>query len=609
LLSGVAARLAGATAAARIARIATPRGATPAPVTVRPEPAPAPRSQIATIRAPTLIGIASQPRDETPMWSPRHHRSRIGESSAPKRIPTDPLEVTRIQEAPETEALRDSARVALPGVDESSGDLSRSEPTIPVPPPSPRPPPVVVQPPPAPVRKPTPAPIAATPPKPAPPAPAPIATPRRSAPMPAVTSKPSAPPPPIAPPPIAAAAPIAPPRVAPPPVIAPPPVVAPPPAISFAAAAALSPPREEARAPGAAFKLPANPLSDLGPADLASFVDCTLYEHSSDAEDISISMDEPTRETNPQPPPAPAIPPLPELEVKAIPIKPAPRATAVLPANRRPSLVLRVSEPARKFTARAGIYVACVVVGLVGGRLMLGKPTPASAPVPAASPAVAAQAAPEPVAKPPEPVAKPPASLSAVSVAMAAPPPPRPQPVKPAPSAAPAPEPVPVMLAPPPVAKSALAAAPTPKSDECVARVVSEPDGVQVLWDDKVLGETPLAGAPIPCGPGKLTLRRDRYLPFSRDMKAAPGTVMSVNQRLQRPPATLAIGSSPANAEITINGQPQGVTPKKLTVARYQTATIKVKLDGYETWTKTVYLREAENRIAMQLTRAKQAAK
>ena len=93
------------------------------------------------------------------------------------------------------------------------------------------------------------------------------------------------------------------------------------------------------------------------------------------------------------------------------------------------------------------------------------------------------------------------------------------------------------------------------------------------------------------------------------EQEAAPGTVMSVNQRLQRPPATLAIGSSPANAEITINGQPQGVTPKKLTVARYQTATIKVKLDGYETWTKTVYLREAENRIAMQLTRAKQAAK
>ncbi len=45
--------------------------------------------------------------------------------------------------------------------------------------------------------------------------------------------------------------------------------------------------RAETRAPGAALKLPANPFSDLGPEDLASFVDCTLFEMDTGAEGAS----------------------------------------------------------------------------------------------------------------------------------------------------------------------------------------------------------------------------------------------------------------------------------------------------------------------------------
>jgi hypothetical protein len=531
-------------------RVPTPKtalAATPPPISVRPMPAP--RSQIATIRAPTLIGIAAQPRDETPMWSPRHHRSRIGESSAPKRAPTDPLEVTRIQEAPETDALRDSARVALPGVDQSSADISRSEPTIPVPHPV--------------------APVAAAPPR--PPVPPPIAP---------STRKPA--PPPVS---IATAAPVRKPTPAPIPV----PTIDSAPIGLAPTSPGLTPARTETRVPGAAFKLPANPLSDLGPNDLASFIDCTLYERS-DADEIAIEEDlsQPVP-AKPQPPPAPAIPPPISLAPAATAAAPEQRATAVLPANRRQSLVLRVAEPARKFTARAGLYVACVVAGLVGGRLLLGKP----AQPPAKGPAVAAQPRPEPPT--PTPVETPTPTISAVSMAMAAPAPPRPSPpAKPEPKHVSV---VPELQAP----KRVIAAASPPKPGECVARVVTEPEGVQVLWGEQVLGETPLAGAPIPCGAGRLTLRRDRYQSFARDMTAAPGTILSVTQRLQRPSATLAIGSSPANAEITINGQPQGATPKKLTVSRYQAASIKVTLAGYEPWTKTVYVREAETRIAMQL--------
>ncbi len=352
--------------------------------------------------------------------------------------------------------------------------------------------------------------------------------------------------------------------------------------------------REETRAPGAAFKLPANPLSDLNPEDLASFVDCTLYESSD--EEVSLDDEVPTRET-PAPPPALSLsPPLPPVAPKPriaspVVLPPAPAPTAkppktILPGGRKPSLVLRVAAPARRFTARAGLYILCVVGGLMGGRLVLSKPAPST--VASASTAVPASKSAPVAAQVP---------TASVPVAM-------PAPAPPATTPAPAPTPSPAAPARAPVSKPVVAAptvAKLPAANECVARVETEPDQVQVLWGETLIGTTPLASVTVPCGAAKVTLRRDRYQSLTRDVTTAPGAVTTVSQKLHRPAATLAIGSSPANAEITINGQPQGNTPKKVSVFRYQAAQIKVTLPGYEPWTKTVYVRESEIRIAMQL--------
>jgi hypothetical protein len=107
---------------------------------------------------------------------------------------------------------------------------------------------------------------------------------------------------------------------------------------------AVSPqPRPEARVPGAAFTLPANPLGDLDAAELASFIDLTLLE---------------TRRAAPAP------------ESRLA------RARRFILGAGRPS-------PAR-MVRRAGPYAACVLGGLLlGGAL---RPGPSAAPVVPATP-------------------------------------------------------------------------------------------------------------------------------------------------------------------------------------------------------------------------------
>jgi len=125
-------------------------------------------------------------------------------------------------------------------------------------------------------------------------------------------------------------------------------------------------PRTEARVPGAAFTLPANPLSDLDAVDLASFVEFTLLE-TEGVDSAAIISSEAAG--------APDV---------VLPFA-APMPTQVPASPHAPVRALHPTdgmERARRIARRAGPYAACVVVGLsVGLLLQSGK---AAAPVVAA---------------------------------------------------------------------------------------------------------------------------------------------------------------------------------------------------------------------------------
>jgi hypothetical protein len=413
-------------------------------------------------------------------------------------------------------------------------------------------------------------------------------------------------------------------------------------------------PPQETRAPGASFTLPANPLSELGPDDLASFIDCTLFESNEagpeEIESGAIVVDDagPTAEIDPLAPARPFVIPGPSAEAL---LAPAPPLFAAKPPRGKRDLKQQALELGRRYAVPAACLAAGLIVGLIILRPSRVRPpaapaAPAATRAPEPPPSVAAPApapAREVVAAPaPEVAASAPAREAAANapareVAPAAParevvaaPSAPPAKVSPVPGA-PAPKVVATTEAPPlPAAPSRKLAAPEEKEEapeaapaaatarraardsapsgageggDCVVSVVTEPSEAKVTWGSKVIGVTPIEHARVPCGAASVTFHRDRYQPVTRDL-VAKGDGTAVSQKLHRPPATLVLGSSPSHAEISVNGQSQGFTPKRVAVSRFESVSIQVALSGYAPWKKTVYVREAETRLGATLNRA-----
>ena len=98
-----------------------------------------------------------------------------------------------------------------------------------------------------------------------------------------------------------------------------------------------------------------------------------------------------------------------------------------------------------------------------------------------------------------------------------------------------------------------------------------------------------------------LTIAHERYQTLTREVTAEAGTPVAISERLHRPPATLIVGSSPAGAAISVNGQALGAAPRRVPTARYEQVSIRATLAGYPPWTKKVYLSEATTKVTAQL--------
>ena len=390
---------------------------------------------------------------------------------------------------------------------------------------------------------------------------------------------------------------------------------APAPAASVAPAAppparVPTPARVETRVPGAPDQLPANPLAQLDADDVDSFIECKLLETDADV-------------------PIDVAGPAPDESVGvATEVYARPRAKLTLELQRLArKLPPRFQQPALRAVPYApyiAVGIACVVVGLVIGRS--GRRTPPAAPPvvaqapapappapdpspPAPEPAIVeeapkpAAAAPKPVAAAPKPAAaepvavasrparaEKPAAAAAEPVAVAA------RPARAEKLAAAAAEPVAVAERPARAEKPAARPAPTtePASGDCTARVVTEPKDAKVMWGDAMLGRSPIDGARVPCGPATVTIERERWQPVTVDVNAEPGAAASVHERLHRPRATLSLTSTPPGAHVVINRVAAGAAPKQVDVQRFEKLQIKATLKGYQPWTKSVYLRDAD---------------
>ena len=469
------------------------------------------------------------------------------------------------------------------------------------------------------------------------PAPAPVAPSQAPAPVPVAAVRPT--------PPLAG-------MTAPPPGVTAPPIKAPPPAPPVSLnrtmigigirpdgkavlAQPVSPPsptapkvptplRVETRVPGAPDQLPANPLSEFSAGDVDSFIEYKLLE-------AQANMPPASEEAAPDGPTT-ADGPLPQGDDTAA-VRLA-RLTKNLPPGLQ-RVIAKVPPPTQRRIVRAAPYAAIAVVGIVAGFALRGKPAAPPPPARAAAPVAAVkppvpEPAPPPEAKTEEPPA-PPAAAARVE------PPPakkiaaaeKPAVEKPAAEKAPAEKPAaekPQKLAlaekePAPQKAAAIAAKPAPAEKpapreeappvanagprNCTARIVTQPKDVKVIWGGQLIGNTPLDSARVPCGPATVSLERERWQVVTVEVNAEAGAAASVEERLRRPRGTIEVTSSPPGAQISVNRVGQGAAPKQIDVQRYEKIQIKATLKGYQPWTKTVYLKDPESKIDIQLVARK----
>ena len=367
-----------------------------------------------------------------------------------------------------------------------------------------------------------------------------------------------------------------------------------------------TPARVETRVPGAPDQLPANPLAQFDAEDVESFIECRLLETDAD-----VPMDV----AGPSPDESVGV-------ATEVYVKPREKLALHLRRLAR-KLPPRFQQPALRAVPYApyiAVAVICIVVGLVIGRTGRRTP-PAPPPIVAAAPAPApAPPAPDPQPPAPEPVAVQEAPKPAVPT-----PPtrterraPAPKPVAEAPepaaeaerparaekpAAAAKPEPIAAAERPARAEKPAPRPAPTaaPATGNCTARIVTEPKDAKVIWGGAMIGRSPIDSARVPCGPATVTIERERWQPVTVDVDPQAGTAADVHERLHRPRATLSITSTPPGARVVINRVAAGAAPKEVDVQRFEKLQIKASLKGYQPWTKTVYLRDADANLDITL--------
>ena len=142
-------------------------------------------------------------------------------------------------------------------------------------------------------------------------------------------------------------------------------------------------PRNETRAPGASYTLPANPLSEFGAQDVDSFIECTLLEADADT---GTGIADP--------------PPLADAGGAPAGGGPARRETAYVRAR---SLISKLPPSLQGRALRVAPYALVAVISIVVGYRMRGTP-PAPPAVASRAPAVPARA---PAARAPEPEIRP----------------------------------------------------------------------------------------------------------------------------------------------------------------------------------------------------------
>jgi formylglycine-generating enzyme required for sulfatase activity len=121
-------------------------------------------------------------------------------------------------------------------------------------------------------------------------------------------------------------------------------------------------------------------------------------------------------------------------------------------------------------------------------------------------------------------------------------------------------------------------------------RLDSKPAGAEVSIDDERVGVTPLQ-TEILHGPRNVTLTLERYKTASLQLDIEAGSVLEPDAiQLQPADGQLVLGSQPADATISVDGEFRGTTPATLMLASGTEHRLRLSKPGYQTFSKDVTL-------------------
>jgi len=118
--------------------------------------------------------------------------------------------------------------------------------------------------------------------------------------------------------------------------------------------------------------------------------------------------------------------------------------------------------------------------------------------------------------------------------------------------------------------------------------IKSEPANATIMIDGKEAGNTPAVINDIKPGKHLVEVEMDDYETWSNDVAVEIGKDVDLTAILQINPGTVSITSEPSNAIILIDSKEVGKTPFAITDHAPGAHTVELRMDGYDTWNKSV---------------------
>jgi len=179
----------------------------------------------------------------------------------------------------------------------------------------------------------------------------------------------------------------------------------------------------------------------------------------------------------------------------------------------------------------------------------------------------------------------------------------------PAPAPVPAPDATPRLPAPTPSrpASGAIAGAQKPARGSVLIR--SSPADADVMMNGRARGKTPLTVRDLELGSYNIRVARDGYVTQERTLqltarRPTASTTFSLREdKTAGRPGGVSVRSRPTGARVFVNERLVGSTPLAIPGLPAGPATVRIEMEGYRTWTTTVQVGAAEQRVAASLER------